>query len=88
LSSADLLIVTDVYSAGERPRPGVTGRLIADAVLASHPGSDVRFVDTLDEAEKMLRDELRPGDLCLTLGAGDITGLSRRFLGSDDTGGG
>lgn len=80
LSDADVLIVTDVYSAGEHPRPGVTGRLVADAVGASRPAADVRYVETLDEAEKLLREELRPGDLCLTLGAGDVTDLPRRFM--------
>lgn len=80
LSDADLLIVTDVYPAGESPRAGITGRLIADAVSASRPKAVVRYVETLDEAEVLLREELRPGDLCLTLGAGDITGLAARFL--------
>ncbi|HEX4863666.1 MAG TPA: UDP-N-acetylmuramate--L-alanine ligase [Acidimicrobiales bacterium] len=81
LSDADILIVTDVYPAGERPRPGITGRLIADAVSASRPEAVVHYVETLAEAESLLREELRPGDLCLTLGAGDITDLAARFLG-------
>ena len=81
LSDADLLIVTDVFPAGEPPRAGITGRLIADAVSASRPDAVVLYVETLDEAEALLREELCPGDLCLTLGAGDITGLAARFVG-------
>jgi UDP-N-acetylmuramate--alanine ligase len=77
---ADVLLVTDVYSAGEPARPGITGRLIADAVRAAHPGADVRYVPRLDEAAAELRKVLRPGDLCLTLGAGDVTGLADRLL--------
>lgn len=84
LSDADLLIVTDVYPAGEPPRPGITGRLIADSVRASRPEAVVRYVETLDEAEVLLREALRPGDLCLTLGAGDITGLAARFVGEQE----
>lgn len=84
LSDADLLIVTDVYPAGERPRPGITGRLIADSVSASRPEAVVRYVETLDDAEALLREELLPGDLCLTLGAGDVTGLAARFLGDQE----
>jgi UDP-N-acetylmuramate--alanine ligase len=78
---ADVLVVTDIYPAGERPRPGITGRLIADAVRSAHPSADVRYVAGLDGAAEELRRVLRPGDLCLTLGAGDVTTLADRFLG-------
>lgn len=78
---ADVLVVTDIYPAGERPRPGITGRLIADAVRSAHPSADVRYVAGLDGAAAELRRVLRPGDLCLTLGAGDVTTLADRFLG-------
>ena len=77
---ADVLVVTDIYAAGEPPRPGITGRLIAEAVRAAHPSADVRYVATLDDAAEELRGVLRPGDLCLTLGAGDVTTLADRFL--------
>jgi UDP-N-acetylmuramate--alanine ligase len=80
LSGADLLVVTGIYAAGEQPRAGVSGRLITDAVRQADPGGDVRYVETLDEVELLLRDELRSGDLCLTLGAGDITHLASRFI--------
>jgi UDP-N-acetylmuramate--alanine ligase len=78
---ADVLLVTDVYSAGEHPRAGVTGRLIVDAVRTAHPNADVRYVPTLDNAASELARILQPGDLCLTLGAGDLTTLPDRFLG-------
>ena len=85
---ADILLITDIYPAGEAPRPGVTGRLISDAVRAAHPAADVRYVPTLDEAACELRRILQPGDLCLTLGAGDVTTLPDRFVGRDRTPGG
>ncbi len=78
---ADVLVVTDIYPAGEPCRSGVTGRLIADAVRGAHPDADVRYAPTLDDAAVELRRTLRPGDLCLTLGAGDLTTLPERFLG-------
>jgi UDP-N-acetylmuramate--alanine ligase len=80
-AGADVLIITDIYPAGEAPTAGVTGRLIADAVRSVHPAADLRYVETLDGAEAELRAVLRPGDLCLTLGAGDLTTLPDRFLG-------
>jgi UDP-N-acetylmuramate--alanine ligase len=80
-AGADVLLVTDVYSAGEPGRTEVTGQLIVDAVRAAHPGLDVRYVPTLDTAAAELQGVLRPGDLCLTMGAGDLTTLPDRFLG-------
>jgi len=68
---ADLLIVTDIYSSGEAPRPGITGQLIVEAIMRrdGHPEL-VYHPDraTLAEAVAAL---LSPGDLCITLGAGD-----------------
>jgi UDP-N-acetylmuramate--alanine ligase len=80
LSDADVLIVTGIYAAGEPPRPGISGQLIAQAVRDARRGARVRYAETLDEAELILREELRDGDLCITLGAGDVTGLASRFL--------
>ena len=79
-TAADLLIVTDIYPAGEAPRPGVTGELVANAVRAAHPEADVRYVPTLDEVAVEVGRLVRPGDLCLTLGAGDLTRLPDRWL--------
>ena len=73
---ADVTVVTDVYAAGERPVPGVSGLLVADAVVAAHPEADVRYVPGRPELRAELAALLRPGDLCLTLGAGDITALA------------
>jgi UDP-N-acetylmuramate--alanine ligase len=78
---ADMLVVTDIYPAGEAPRPGVSGRLIVDAVLASHPGQDAVFLPGHRQLVAHLRRILEAGDLCLTLGAGDLTGLPDELLG-------
>jgi UDP-N-acetylmuramate--alanine ligase len=85
-TEADILLVTDIYPAGESPLAGISGRLIADAVAGAHPKADVRYVPTLDDATAELRRTLKPGDLCLTLGAGDLTTLPDRFLDSRDRG--
>jgi UDP-N-acetylmuramate--alanine ligase len=73
--AADILAVTDVYPAGETPRPGVSGRLVLDAVLDAHPWSRVAYVPRRADQIAYLRATLQPGDLCLTLGAGDLTSL-------------
>lgn len=75
-SGADVLVLTDVYGAGETPRPGVSGELILRAVLDAHPRQRVVYLPRRDELVSFLASELREGDLCITLGAGDITTLS------------
>ncbi len=77
---ADLLVVTDVYGAGEPPRPAVTGSLIVDGVLAHDPDRAVVYLPEREELRSYLLATLRPGDLCLTLGAGDLTTLPDELL--------
>ena len=77
---ADVVVVTEIYAAGEQPRPGVSGRLVADAVRDAHPSAHVEWLPERAETVAFLRRELRPGDLCLTLGAGDLTTLPDELL--------
>ena len=72
---ADVLAVTDIYSAGEPPRPGITGKLIVNTVLDAHPLQRTAWLPHRSDVVTFLRAELRPGDLCLTMGAGDLTTL-------------
>ncbi len=81
-AEADVLVVTDVYSAGERPVPGVSGRLVADAVRAQDPRLPVTYAAGWEELRQAVGAELRSGDLCLTLGAGDLTRLPDELLES------
>jgi UDP-N-acetylmuramate--alanine ligase len=76
LGLADEAIVLDVYAAREDPEPGVSGRLVADAV----PGGRARFVSAPDRAAAVIDAIAEPGDLVLTMGAGDITALGPRLL--------
>jgi len=81
-TDADVLVVTDVYGAGEAPVPGVSGRLIADAVRAQDERLPVVYAPGWDELRQVVGSMLRPGDLCLTLGAGDLTTLPDELLES------
>jgi len=88
-AEADVVAVTDVYPSGERPRPGVSGKLVVDAVLDAHPRARVAYLPGLNDVVGWLTTELRPGDLCLTLGAGDLTTVPTRVidaLGGEDRG--
>jgi len=79
-ADADVLVVTDIYSAGERAVPGVSGRLVADAVVAQDPRLPVTYAPGWEELRQTVAAVLRPGDLCLTLGAGDLTALPDDLL--------
>jgi UDP-N-acetylmuramate--alanine ligase len=73
---ADVVVITWVYAAGEAPRPGVSGKLVLDAILRAHPDAPANYVANREDLVAHLRAVLRPGDLCLTLAAGDLTNLA------------
>ena len=82
---ADLLFMTDIYAAGEAPIPGVSGAALADRIKAAgHQG--VTFVEKKETLPDQVLPHLQPGDLVVTLGAGDIwkagTGLLARLAPS------
>jgi UDP-N-acetylmuramate--alanine ligase len=78
LGVADEVVVLDVYVAREDPDPGVTGRLVADAVPL--PAEHVHFLADLEAAPGELLRLARPGDLVLTLGAGSVTEVGPLLL--------
>ena len=82
LAGAELPVVLEIYRAREDPDewPGVTGRLIAEAAADAGGGRPVAWLPGFDDAELLLRAELREGDLCLTMGAGNVDELGRRLL--------
>jgi len=91
LGLADEVVVLDVYAAREDPEPGVTGRLVADAVpggpvvsgpVVSGPvvTGTVRYVPRFDDVPKVVAALAAPGDLVLTMGAGDITRMGPLVL--------
>ncbi|WOD41343.1 UDP-N-acetylmuramate--L-alanine ligase [Nodosilinea sp. E11] len=69
-SDADQVIMADIYSAGEKNTFGVSGRQLADAVAQSHPR--VLYGHTLDDIQAALAHSLRPGDLVMFMGAGNL----------------
>ena len=71
LALADAVVVTEVYPASEDPIPGVSGRLIADAASAAGCAHAI-YIAGRDEAGREAGRLLRPGDLLVTLGAGNI----------------
>ena len=80
LLEADLAVVTDVYGAREEPRPGISGKLIVDSMLRLVKNKPVVYLPRLGSVVDYLQRATVPGDLVLTLGAGDIHRVGERFL--------
>ncbi len=83
LALADVVAVLDVYPARERAEdfPGIDGRTIAAAVVDAAPGKTVLWLPDMAVAERVLADQLRPDDLVLVLGAGNVDALGRALVG-------
>jgi UDP-N-acetylmuramate--alanine ligase len=76
LGLADQAVVLDVYAAREDPEPGVTGRLVADAV----PGERALFLPDRTQVAPLIARIAEPGDVVLTMGAGDVTALGPQLV--------
>jgi len=72
LAAADAVAVTEIYAAREDPIAGVSGKLVVDALAAERPGMPVAWTPSLEDAVRFLSRRTRPGDLVLTIGAGDV----------------
>lgn len=70
-TDADILIITDIYSAGEKPITGVTSQLIINSIKREQK-RDVIYIPNKDEIVPYLKKTIRPGDFVFTIGAGDI----------------
>jgi UDP-N-acetylmuramate--alanine ligase len=79
-AGADALVLTDVYAAGEQPQPGVSGRLVLRAVLDAHPEQAVTYLPRRADLVAHVPRLARPGDVVLTLGAGDLTTAPDEWL--------
>ncbi|MCU1538533.1 MAG: UDP-N-acetylmuramate--L-alanine ligase [Humibacillus sp.] len=80
LAPADEVLVMDVYAAREDPLPGVSGQLVVDAVEAARESASVRYVPSWSEVAPTVAGLARPGDLVLTVGAGDVTMVGPEVL--------
>ena len=72
VAAADLVVVTDIYGAGQPPIPGVTGRLVAEGVAAAAPSTPTVYLPHRREVVDYLTSTIEPGDLVVTMGCGDV----------------
>ncbi len=76
----DELRVMDVYAAGEAYIEGVNGQTIVDAIVAHNKHIHVEYLPLKDDVVDTMVEVLKPGDLCITMGAGDVTTFAPRII--------
>ncbi|HSP27021.1 MAG TPA: UDP-N-acetylmuramate--L-alanine ligase [Ilumatobacteraceae bacterium] len=79
-TAADLVVLTDIYASGTVPIPGVTGKLIVNAVTEADPTRRVVWLPRREDLVSFLANELRDGDVCISMGCGDIATLPSEVL--------
>lgn len=80
-NDADAVTFMDVYSAGETPVPGVTGATFMEPVREGYPNAEaLSYIPRRLEVVPTLTDELQPGDLLITMGAGDVTTIGAELV--------
>lgn len=79
-TAADVVVLTDIYASGTLPIPGVTGKLILNAVCDAHPEARVVWMPHREDLVRFLQGELRPGDVCISMGCGDIASLPEEIM--------
>ena len=74
-NDADVVVITDIYSSGTTPIPGVTGKLVVDAIKNNHPDKRVEWIAQREDLVIFLASTLTSGDLCISMGCGDVAQL-------------
>ena len=81
---ADLVVLTDIFASGTTPIPGVTGKLVVNAVLDAHPRARVVWLPRRADLIEYLAGALRPGDVSISMGCGDIASLPEEVITARD----
>ena len=80
-TDADLVVITDIYASGTAAIDGVTGYLIVDAVREAAPHTQIEWCEGRQELAAVVNALLRPGDVCISMGCGDIETLPDEIFG-------
>jgi UDP-N-acetylmuramate--alanine ligase len=80
LAQADAVCVVDVYPAREQPIAGVSGKLIVDELSRARPGMRIGWAPAAEAGAHLLAGWARPGDVLLTVGAGDVDRFASLLL--------
>lgn len=83
LTLADHVVLADIYPARETDNLGISSEILKDRVLAH--GGTADYLDSFDKIENFLLENCTPGDLLITMGAGDVVKIGERLLGKSNT---
>ncbi len=78
-NQADKLVIMDIYAAGEKPIPGVSGQALYEGIK-KYGHKDVTYIPDKDKVADHMTAILKPGDLMITLGAGDVWKIGEQVL--------
>ena len=78
--NSDILVITDVYGAGEQPVPGINGKTLVDSIIENDYGNKIAYIPKLADIPEYLDQYLKGGDILLLMGAGDITRVTDELL--------
>ncbi len=81
--NADVVVLTDIYPSGTTPIPGVTGKLVVNAVLDAHPQTQMVWLPRRADLVEYLATHLRAGDVSISMGCGDIASLPDEIIERD-----
>lgn len=82
-AQSDLVLITDIYAAGEEPIPGVdSASLVNEMKTVAHPGQEILYTGDLKSTEEAVLQRFSDGDLVICMGAGSITKLPESLIGS------
>jgi len=79
-SGSDILIITDVYGAGEEPQPGINGKMLVDAVIDNEYKNKIAYIPRLADIPGYIDRHIKSGDILLMMGAGDITRVTDELV--------
>jgi UDP-N-acetylmuramate--alanine ligase len=81
--SADKIVMAEIYAAREKNIHKISSRAVIDGIKAAHPQKDARYFAGFEEMAAFVRENAKPGDLVITMGAGDIYKVGEMILDMD-----
>jgi UDP-N-acetylmuramate--alanine ligase len=79
-NDSDILVITDVYGAGEQPVPGINGKMLVDSIIDNEFKNKIAYIPRLADIPSYIDSQLKQGDMLLLMGAGDITRVTDELL--------
>jgi UDP-N-acetylmuramate--alanine ligase len=77
---ADVVVLTEIFASGTTPIPGISGKLVVNAVLDAHPDTRMLWLPRRQDLIDVVARELRDGDVCISMGCGDIASFPTEVL--------